>query len=181
MTMAWRSGLVRPPTQWSGWLAPVSPRTSARAAMPCRNSSGKVASEASGTPRARSPFQVKATVTHRESVEPPDPTTRPVPTLSMIPDSQARPPAGCRKVRNPYRAARARGRASRKCWISSSSSTAFPPDRSLHLVEHAGESRLQPEGLLDLVGAHVGVLAVLQEARTVVFADELDERRRVGL
>src|SRR3954447_22897473 len=149
--------------------------------MPCRNSSGKVASEASGTPRARSPFQVKATVTHRESVAPPDPTTRPVPTLSMMPESQARPPAGCRKVRNPYRAARARGRASRKCWTSSSSSTALPPDRSLHLVEHAGESRLQPQGLLDLVGTHIGVLAVFQEAGALVVAHELDERSGVRL
>src|SRR5437588_3299692 len=99
----------------------------------------------------------------------------------MMPDSQARPSAGCRKVRNPYRAARARGRASRKCWTSSSSSTALPPDRSLHLVEHAGESRLQPQGLLDLVGTHVGVLAVLQEAGALVLAHELDERSGVRL
>ena len=65
--MAWRSGDASPSTQWSGWLPPVSPSTSARAAMPCRNSSGKVASDASSTPSAPSPFQVKATVTQRLS------------------------------------------------------------------------------------------------------------------
>ena len=41
MTIACRSGLARPPTQWSGVFKPVSPSTSARAAMPCLNSSGK--------------------------------------------------------------------------------------------------------------------------------------------
>src|SRR4029077_3202566 len=35
--------------------------------MPCRNSSGKVASDASSTPSARNPFQVSATDTHRFS------------------------------------------------------------------------------------------------------------------
>ncbi len=36
--------------------------------MPCLNSSGKVASEASSNPSARIPFQVKATVTQRLSL-----------------------------------------------------------------------------------------------------------------
>jgi hypothetical protein len=43
------------------------------------------------------------------------------------------------------------------------------------------KTRLELEGLLDLVGAHVGILAVLQEAGALVFTDELDERRRVRL
>ena len=51
----------------------------------------------------------------------------------------------------------------------------------LHLVEHVGEGRLQPQRLLDLIGRHVRVLAVLQEARDLVLADELDERLRVLL
>ena len=44
---------------------PVSPRTCHRAAIPCRNSSGNVASEASSTPSARNPSQVNATETQR--------------------------------------------------------------------------------------------------------------------
>ena len=64
----WRSRVVcgpaRPPIQLSGWFVPVSPRTCHRAAMPCRNSSGNVASDASSTPSARNPFQVNATDTH---------------------------------------------------------------------------------------------------------------------
>ena len=37
------------------------------------------------------------------------------------------------------------------------------------------------ECLLDLIRAHVRIFAVFQEARALVVADELDERRRVGL
>ena len=72
-------------------IAPVSPSISARATMPCLNSSGNVASEASSTPSARRPFQVKATVTQRLSLSdrsqhsprptapfPESPTARPV-------------------------------------------------------------------------------------------------------
>ena len=66
--MAWRCGLARPPTRSSGWFSPVSPSILARATMPCLNSSGKVASEASSTPSARRPFQVNATVTQRFSL-----------------------------------------------------------------------------------------------------------------
>ena len=83
--MACRSGLASPPTQWSGWLAPLSPSISARATIPCLNSSGNVASEASSTPSARNPFQVKATVTQR---------------LSFSTDARPRPPtAPCRACR----------------------------------------------------------------------------------
>ena len=47
---------------------PVCRRASPPApAMPCLNSSGKEASEASSSPSARSPFQVKAAVTQRLS------------------------------------------------------------------------------------------------------------------
>ena len=68
MTIACRSGLASPPTQCSGACIPVSPSISARAAIPCLNSSGKDASEASSSPSARKPFQVKAAVTQRLSL-----------------------------------------------------------------------------------------------------------------
>ena len=62
--------------------------------------------------------------------------------------------------------------------MSSNSSVA---KHLLHLVEHVGEGRLQPQRLLDLIGRDVGVLAVLQEARALVLANELDERLGVVL
>src|SRR5207302_2055354 len=40
---------------------------------------------------------------------------------------------------------------------------------------------LQPECLLDFVGAHIRILAVLKKARTVVVADELDEGGSIRL
>ena len=98
--MAWRSGLARPPTQLAGAFAPVSPRTSARAAIPCRNSSGNVDSEASSTPSARRPFQVNATVTHRLSLWIDAFTAATDCTFSIMAVSQARPPAALRNVRN---------------------------------------------------------------------------------
>src|SRR2546429_225830 len=52
---------------------------------------------------------------------------------------------------------------------------------SLHLVEHVRESRLESERLLDFFRAHAGVFTVFQKARTLMFADELDECRRIGL
>src|SRR5262245_49737030 len=64
-------------------------------------------------------------------------------------------------------------------WMSLSSSmfgTAL-----LHLIEHRAEGCLQRQCLLDLVGAHVRVFAVLHETRALVLAGELDEGRRVGL
>ena len=42
-------------SQCSGAFSPTSPMWSARAAMPCRNTDGKVASDCSGTPSASSP------------------------------------------------------------------------------------------------------------------------------
>ena len=42
----------------------MSPSICARAAMPCLNGSENVAREASSTPMARKPLNVKATLTH---------------------------------------------------------------------------------------------------------------------
>src|SRR5262245_35568255 len=64
-------------------------------------------------------------------------------------------------------------------WMSLSSSmfgTAL-----LHLIEHRAEGCLQRQCLLDLVGAHERVFAVLHETRALVLAGELDEGRRVSL
>src|SRR5271170_1941008 len=62
--------------------------------------------------------------------------------------------------------------------MSSTSSTIAP--RLLHLIKHIGERRLQLEGLFDLVGAHIWVFSVFEKARTLMLADELDERGHVG-
>ena len=60
-------GARKPADPMFGAFTPVSPSVSARAAMPCLNSSGKDASEASSSPSARRPFHVKAAVTQRLS------------------------------------------------------------------------------------------------------------------
>ena len=52
---------------------------------------------------------------------------------------------------------------------------------SLHLVEHVREGGLELQRLLNLVGTHIGIFAVFEEARAVVVADELDESLRPGL
>ena len=52
----WTSGLPRGCSQRSGPLSPMSPRISARAAIPCRNSGAKLSSDACGTPSAFSPW-----------------------------------------------------------------------------------------------------------------------------
>src|SRR5215471_8644467 len=137
--------------------------------------------DASSRPSARSPFHVNAIVAQWCTDVPLAATLAPVPTLSMRPDSHARPCAGSRNVTNPYRAARAGGRVSRKCWMSSSSSITLLPDRSLHLVERFGERRLQLQSFLDLVGGHVGILTVFQEARPLVLTEKLDDGVLVGL
>src|SRR5262245_14933459 len=46
---------------------------------------------------------------------------------------------------------------------------------SLQLVEHFGQGALDPQRLLDLVGSDVRILAVFDDARALVLADELDE------
>src|SRR3954469_25337665 len=149
--------------------------------MPCLNSSGNVASDASSTPRARSPSQVKATFTQRLSPSTVLRTLEAERIFSRIPASQALAPAVSWKVRNSYRPVSAGVRVTMMCWISSSSSIITSAAHSLHLVQHVRERRLQPQRLLDLFRAHVGVLAVLEEAGTLVLADEREESRRVGL
>src|SRR3954454_16383108 len=181
ITMACRLGLARPPTQLSGWFSPVSPSISARATMPCLNSSGNVASEPSSTPSARRPFQVKATVTQRLSFSTEARTSAADCAFSRMADSQARPPAALRNERNSYRPVSAGVRVSRICWMSSFSSMARPAAASLHLVEHVRKVRLDLERFLDFVGAHVGILAVFQEAWALVLANELDEGRSIRL
>src|SRR6476469_3382218 len=88
-------------------------------------------------------------------------------------DSQARPPAALRNERNSYRPVSAGVRVSRICWMSSFSSMARPAVGSLHLVEHVRKVRLDLERFLDFVGAHVGILTVLQEAWALMLANEL--------
>src|SRR6266550_8934487 len=181
ITMAWRLGLARPPTQLSGWFAPVSPSISARATMPCLNSSGNVASEASSMPNARKPFQVKATDTHRLSFWTEARACSTECTVSSTAASQARPPAALRNDRNSYRPVIAGARVKRIYWMSSNSSMSHPPDGSLHLVEHVREGRLELQGLLDFIGAHVGILSVFDEARALMLTKKVDDRRKVRL
>src|SRR6478609_7248442 len=64
------------------------------------------------------------------------------------------------------------------CWISSRSSIAWP---LLHLIEHGRERGLQFERLLDLVGANKRILAVFEEARTLMLAHKCHEGCRIGL
>src|SRR5215472_2157331 len=197
--MACRFELASSPTQCPGSLVPVSPRMSARAAIPCRNSSGKVANDSSERPSARKPFPVNPTVTHLASATF-DPTALAVPTLSIRPVNHARPPFAEAKVRNSYRAALAGGLDMRKCWISSNSSEAgrsvgsirtpgIPfdccsmPSASpslLHEVEHFAERRLELQRFLDFVSCHVRVFTVFQKAGALVFPDELDECWDIG-
>src|SRR4029077_10064324 len=53
------------------------------------------------------------------------------------------------------------------------SQCAIPP--SLHLVEHVREGSLKLQCLLDLVGTHIRILTVFQEAWALMLANELDE------
>src|SRR6476660_7338370 len=176
--MVWRSVRARPPTQFSEWFRPVSPSITARATMPCLNSSGNVASESSSKPSARRPFQVKATLTQRLSFSVEARTSAADCTFARIANSQARPPAALRNERNSYRPVSAGTRASRMCWMSSNSSIATA-GQSLHLVEHVREGRLELQGLLDLVRTHERIFAIFKEARAMMVTDELDECRGV--
>ena len=56
--------MVNGASQQAGSLAPVSPSLTARAFIPSANSSGKVASDAAGTPSARSPAMVSWRLKH---------------------------------------------------------------------------------------------------------------------
>src|SRR3984957_7698676 len=53
--------------------------------------------------------------------------------------------------------------------------------KSLHLVEHGRERGLQLEGLFDFCSARVWIFRVFEEARALVNADKLDDRRRICL
>src|SRR5262245_15386784 len=50
---------------------------------------------------------------------------------------------------------------------------------SLQLIKHLGQGVLDPQGLLDFVGGDIRILTIFDKARTLVVADELDERFRV--
>jgi hypothetical protein len=60
----WTSGVPSGFSQFSGLLSPASPRCSARAAIPSRNSGVKLSRDSCGTPSAFSPWYVNATVIH---------------------------------------------------------------------------------------------------------------------
>src|SRR4051794_20740254 len=57
----------------------------------------------------------------------------------------------------------------------------LPSPGSLHLVKHFRKGLLELQGLLDLVCRDVRILAIFQEAGTLMLANELDERRHIGL
>src|SRR6266850_2261509 len=69
--------------------------------------------------------------------------------------------------------------------ISYSNCLSFVPNSerqsSLQLIKHLRERIFDRQGFLDFVGTEKRILTVFQEARTLVIADELDERDRVGL
>jgi hypothetical protein len=91
VTSTWAAPVPSPVSQCFNELAPRSPSISLRAAIPWQNSSENVAIIASGTPSARSPAHVTATLwwergfpcRHSSSLE----------TRSATSLSQARPPA----------------------------------------------------------------------------------------
>ena len=68
--------------------------------MPWRNASGKVARDSSGTPSARKPFHVNASVIHRFVLSIEACAVAAESTLSISSDSHARPPAGSSNDRN---------------------------------------------------------------------------------
>src|SRR6516164_5893380 len=148
--------------------------------MPCLNSSGNVASDASCTPRARKPFHVNATVTQRCSCWTDSLACAADCAFSRMAASQALPPAAFPNDRNSYRPVRAGVRVRRMCWMSSSSSMTLLSE-SLHLVEHLPKSRFQPECLLDFVGADVRILAIFEKARALVLAYEFNEGGSIRL
>ena len=118
--------------------------------MPCLNSSGKVASEASSTPSARRPFQVNATDTHRLSFSIEARACWTECTVSRMAASQARPAAALRNDRNSYRPVIAGARVKRIYWMSSNSSMSCPPEALRHLVEHDGALVHQGRGFVSL-------------------------------
>src|ERR1700722_8212632 len=53
--------------------------------------------------------------------------------------------------------------------------------KSLHLVKHGRERGLEFERFFDLVGANERILAVFEETRALMLANEGHERGRIGL
>src|SRR5580700_3759766 len=51
----------------------------------------------------------------------------------------------------------------------------------LHLVKHRGQTCLHLEGLLYFVGSDERILTIFEKARALMFADEFNESRSVGL
>src|SRR5262245_54044685 len=49
----------------------------------------------------------------------------------------------------------------------------------LHLVEHVRESRFKRQSLLDFFTTDIGILAVFKKARTLMFAEKLDDSCRI--
>ena len=100
VTSTWAAPVPRPVSHCFDELAPRSPSISLRAAIPWRNSSENVAIVASGTPSARSPAHVTATLwcergfpcCHSSSLE----------TRSATSFSQSRPPATSPSATNTY-------------------------------------------------------------------------------
>ena len=60
-TTRWTSFDPSGASQCSGAFSPTSPMYAARAAMPCWNSGGKLASDSAGTPSASSPAKLSPT------------------------------------------------------------------------------------------------------------------------
>src|SRR5262245_2021649 len=57
---------------------------------------------------------------------------------------------------------------------------ATPSSGSLHLVEHRGQRAFDPQSLLHFIRRHVRVFSVLQKARPLMIAEELDHGIEVG-
>ena len=77
----------------------------------------------------------------------------------------------------PIRSPRPRWRVKSLGWRRRAPS---PNVESLHLIERGRERRLEFEALFDFLVGYVRMLAVFQEARPLVFADELNDRRGIS-
>ena len=172
-----RAGEAAHPVIRDGWRR--CPRGSRTGGHPLSELLGKRGERSSSTPSARRPFQVNATVTHRASSASDASAAAAEWIFSRSADSQ-RPPAGPLPKRHELVASGERGDTRQQNVLDV---VEFERVGSHHCISSsmAREARLQPKRLLDFVGGHVRVLAVLQEAGALVLADELDERRRVRL
>jgi hypothetical protein len=77
----------------------------------------------------------------------------------------------------PIRSPRPRWRVKSLGWRRRAPS---PNVESLHLIERGRERRLWSEALFDFLAGYVRMLAVFQEVRPLVFAEELNDRRGVS-